>query len=161
MNEDGSGVQSLTTFESNESSPQWSPDGQSIFFSGIDTGFYAIWRMNADGTNRQPLSSSTHHHELPALSPDGNQIAFSTDSTGNYEVFLMSSTGGAEQQVTDFPGGSNGWPRWSPGGEYIAFSRQSFDGMTRQAYVMKRDGSQVTLLNLPHPWVHIMDWQPR
>ena len=160
MNADGSNVQALTLEAANETSPIWSPDGGTIFYVAIVNGNYDIWRMDPDGTNRHQLTPAVYHYDHPELSPDGSQIVFASHRGTNYELYLMSSAGVGEQQLTDFPGATNSWPRWSPGGGYIGFSRL-YDWEHREGYLMKRDGSQVTQLNLPQPWVHIMDWQPR
>jgi dipeptidyl aminopeptidase/acylaminoacyl peptidase len=161
MNADGSGVHALTTINADESATTWFPDGQAIAFSGMVGGYRQILRMNSDGTNRQQLTFISSGHDSPDVSPDGSEIVFASDHPGNWEVFLTSSAGGAEQRITTFPGGTNVLPKWSPGGEYIAFTRQPSTGLTREGYLMKRDGSQLTRLNLPEPWVIILDWQPR
>ncbi len=50
FNIDGTGLKQLTFHEGNDVSPQWSPDGNSIFFlsqRGNEAGKFNIWKVNA------------------------------------------------------------------------------------------------------------------
>ena len=67
-------------------------------------------------------------------------IAFSSGRFGNFNIWTLNLANGALQQLTS---GSeiNDHPRWSPCGQYIAFSRVTEDTSTA-IWLMNRDGSQ-------------------
>ena len=70
-----------------------------------------------------------HPYHWFDLSPDGAQVAFSYNLTGQWEVYVMPLDGSVPpQQITAGPGAKFA-PRWSPGGEQLA-------------YVLDLDGSE-------------------
>ena len=55
VNNDGSGLKSLTLDASNEGLPVWSPDGRSIAFLSDRNGTWGLWVMESDGSNQYQL----------------------------------------------------------------------------------------------------------
>jgi TolB protein len=60
MNTDGSGLTQLTTMDTNDDFPIWSPDGTKIVFGSQnqESGISDIYVMNADGSGLTRLLSS-------------------------------------------------------------------------------------------------------
>ena len=58
MNVDGSGRTQLTTNPTEDSFPDWSPDGKRIAFQSARDGNLEIYVMNADGTGQTRLTDS-------------------------------------------------------------------------------------------------------
>jgi Tol biopolymer transport system component len=152
-NVDGSGVQQLTFGEgpgSSRSSPDWSPDGTKIAFTGPGPGT-DIYVMNADGSNQtRLLNSVTRSGWDPSWSPDGTKIAFTSSiGGGNSDIFAINSDGtGAPVNLTNHPDPGPGGmpvhdedPAWSPDGTQIAFVRNI--GNPILLMVMNTDGSGV------------------
>jgi Tol biopolymer transport system component len=124
---DGTGFRNLTRSpDVNEWGPAWSPDGRQIAYSSDENGVPQIFVMDADGSNARRLSDIWG--EYPAWSPDGSRIAFASSMGGStpfgdpdYDVFVMDVGGSDETNLTTSPDSNEGYPTWSPDGEWIAF----------------------------------------
>jgi TolB protein len=123
----GRGLVNLTNApDSNEWGPALSPDGERIAFNSDRGGVPQVHVMNADGTGVRRLSEVWG--EYPAWSPNGDRIAFESYVGGttpfgdpNYDVLVMNADGSAVANLTEDPDSDDGYPTWSPDGEWIAF----------------------------------------
>jgi TolB protein len=150
MRSDGSGAHRLgnTAWTLD---PEWSPDGKRIavsgFRSGFATGAAQIFVMSADGSQARQVTLRAGYKRSPSWSPDGRMLAYSADVTDQQtaaagrescELRTVDLHSGAERVVYAF--GGYAWagygaayatgvaqcaafPRWSPRGDWIAFSR--------------------------------------
>jgi len=106
--------------------------GKIVFSAADDAGTLQIYKMNADGSNVKKLTDfetdggAVH----PSWSPDGSRIVFSTtlrSSSNGLSLYIMDADGSNmrpmnEREGSDIPTPGN-HPRWSPGGNKIAFDR--------------------------------------
>ncbi len=115
---------------------QFSPDGERIFFDGVD----GLSVINAQGGRARRLAPPQLRNLTFALSPDGSKIAISAGTGRGPEVYVISSSGGKLHRLTYNRGTEDTDPVWSPDNRKIAFTTNR-DG-NWEIYTMNVDGSQ-------------------
>ncbi len=111
--------------------PQWSPDGQQLVFTGFSNGFTDLFIINRDGTGLRRLTNDKYADLHPSWSPDGKTIAFVTDSGGetdfdllrfgNLRIALLHLDTGVTELLRNMEIGKNINPVWAPDGRSLAF----------------------------------------
>ncbi len=137
MSADGSAQTRLTFNRSFDGNISWSPDSSKLAFTSDRDGNREIYVMNADGGGLTRLTDNDRSDILPAWSPDGLRIAFSSDrpitAFGEsfpslaHDIYIMNSDGSDQTNLTQNPQVSfAAQPRWSPGGQLLAFDGRYF-----------------------------------
>jgi len=111
--------------------PQWSPDGTQLVFTGFSNGFTDLFIINRDGTGLRRLTHDKYADLHPSWSPDGRMIAFTTDRGGNTDFDLLRFSNlriaiyhldtGTIEVLGGMDAGKNINPVWSPDGRALAF----------------------------------------
>jgi len=111
--------------------PQWSPDGRQLVFTGFSNGFTDLFIINRDGTGLRRLTDDKYADLHPSWSPDGKTIAFVTDRGGetdfdllrfgNLRIALLHLESGAIDMLGNMQIGKNINPVWAPDGRSLAF----------------------------------------
>ncbi len=110
--------------------PSWAPDGQSVVFSAIVSGFSDLYSYDVEEETLSRLTNDEFGDIHPAWSPDGSTIAFVTERFttglsslmyGQYTLALMDLRTGAIQELRAFPEGKHTNPQWSPDGRSLYF----------------------------------------
>jgi TolB protein len=116
-NADGSNVKRLTK-GIEDSSPCWSPDGDTICFATKMNGRRTLAKVSAGGGEARRLSTSgAPNPSEPDWSPDGKWIAF-TSQMGDFSICVMPADGSAAPVV--LVSGQN--PSWSANSRTLVFN---------------------------------------
>jgi Tol biopolymer transport system component len=121
----------LTTATGLDDGPEYSPDGQWIYFNSVRTGLMQIWKMKPDGSEQTQITNDEFNNWFAHPSPDGKYLVFlSYDKSvsghpANQDVRLrrMTIATGQITTVARFFGGqgTQNVPNWSPDGRMVAF----------------------------------------
>jgi imidazolonepropionase-like amidohydrolase/Tol biopolymer transport system component len=144
---DGSEPRQISTMEDNSVfiSPEWAPDGKSLYISRYkpDMNAFELWRYSADGVDHKPLEQVTHAKPEPdtpkelslnalgaAVSPDGRYLYYEAktglgfDDDVNFPLWhiVRRDLKSGEEQTSISALGSAFRPRVSPDGELLAYA---------------------------------------
>jgi Tol biopolymer transport system component len=166
INAGGSGLRVLTRntmFKGGAAHPVWSPDGQTILFTGrmsLGEGARAdvrSIRSTGGGLRRLIVDASD-----PALSPDGHRIAFSRHG----DLYIASSAGNLIRRLTHGYYADSTAPDWSPDRTQIAYATALYDKHQQQVAqcltIIDADGThrhEITRRD-PNFWATSPDWRP-
>jgi len=136
---DSSKVRTLIDGPGNNFYPSWSPDGSTILFVSDRDGNRELYVADWNGARQRRLTYNVVADDNPAWHPDGKQIVYYSETGGRSrsELFILNSnkpfvydeeTGTTHSSAVKIANmnGRNTTPRFSPGGEEIAFSTNRF-----------------------------------
>jgi TolB protein len=162
---DGTGRRRLASSPGDDSHPHWSADGERIYFNSARVTpdlkadwarqWHNVFSMRRDGSDLRQHTRCQTVCTYPVPSPDGRRIAYRkiVDTPGfdwalrsiarNSEVFVADVDGSNEHNLTNHAA-YDGWPMWSPDGEWIAFaSNRGGQPNMSHLYVVRPDGKDV------------------
>lgn len=124
----------LTDAEGLDDGPDYSPDGQYIYFNSVRTGVMQIWRMHTDGSQQEQVTTDPEYGDwFPHPSPDGRWLVFlSYDKSVSghppekeISLRLMNLATGEIEEIARFFGGQGtiNVPSWSPDSRSLAYVR--------------------------------------
>jgi len=105
---DGTKLRRLRTGDTDDSHPNWSPDGQRVVFSR-DEGIVTVTR---DGGRLRRVDPEEGSYELPSWSPNGRRLVVVKHMGLDPQIYTMDLRGGALIQVTSLPPGFPAYPDW-------------------------------------------------
>jgi Tol biopolymer transport system component len=110
--------------------PAWSPDGQSIAFTGLSQGLSDLYVYDLRGSRLQRVTNDAYAEVHPSWSPDSRLIAFATDrfttnldtlALAHYELATVDPANGRVQRVQTFANADSQNPQWSGDGRQLYF----------------------------------------
>ena len=131
---DGADEVILTAGPGHRDGPDYTPDGQWIWFNSDHHGRGAdLWRIRPDGTDLTQMTDDDRVNWFPHPSPDGKTVLYLAYPTGTLghpgdlpvELRLMDPQGGDIRTIAAFRGGqgSINVPCWHPSGRRFAYAR--------------------------------------
>jgi dipeptidyl aminopeptidase/acylaminoacyl peptidase len=133
--------------DSNDYDPTWSPRGHEIAFDRNDKVIYRKGLPGSADTTKIPVvsipDSTNEFVTRPAFSPNGRKIAYChvmTSPSNHTNIYVVELPDGAPQQLTRSKTVTDAFPRWSPDGEWIYFSRYTGSGNDK-IWKVKADGT--------------------
>ena len=113
--------------------PDYTPDGQWIWFNGERDGAVDLWRIRPDGTELKRMTADETVNWFPHPSPDGRHIlylAYPAETHGHpadlsVNLRLMPAAGGPARTLCAMRGGQGtiNVPCWAPDSRRFAFMR--------------------------------------
>ena len=142
---DGANLHDVTSPHWTDFSASYSPDGNSVAFSGDRFGIIqAIYRTPANGGTPKRLTPAVQEAFWPDYRPDGHQIVFGNNfDRPHTDQWTMRPDGTHAHQISHVPAGQDlAFARYSPDGAHLV--ADLFDGTTDWLVTLNADGSGLT-----------------
>ena len=122
MNADGSQQTRITTNETSDTCPTWTPSGSHITFTSFHFSYQSsrINIMKADGSEETVLVDTHGDDGCPRWSPDGSRLVFESRQRDGNLIILTDAYGLNEVLLTD-GSAADRMPYWSTDGQWIVF----------------------------------------
>ncbi len=104
-----------------DSSPDWSPDGKVIAFSSNRTFSNQIYLLDAEVSSVNPLTAPLAAEANPVWSPSGEEIAYIVGNRFFGDIGVLNMSTGERRQLTE--GELAAGPSWSPDGTRLLYTK--------------------------------------
>ncbi len=121
----------LTLGEGHSDGPEFSADGQRVYYNCDQDGHAKIWVMQADGSDRRVLVADDRVNWFPHPSPDGRHLVYLSYPPGTeghprdlpVQLVLCDPEGGNRRVIHAMTGGQGSMnvPNWAPDSRAFAF----------------------------------------
>ena len=114
--------------------PEFSPDGEEIWFNSTRSGLMQLWKMNRDGSGLTQVTQVEANAWFPHLSPDGKRVVYLRFRKGDLEpwqhlpdkeveLWMMNRDGSDHRRLLSLFGGQGtlNVNSWAPDGKSFAF----------------------------------------
>lgn len=98
----------------------WSPDGQTLAYTGLKDGNFDIYTTDINGGPATRLTNTEGLDDGPDYSPDGKYIYINSYRTGHMQIWRMHADGSNPEQLT-FDEHSNWFAHPSPDNKWIVY----------------------------------------
>jgi TolB protein len=139
----------LVKWPSLETSPAWSPDGQTIAFVSDRQRFRqpGIYLYDIESREVKSLPFEGKYSSAPRWSPNGRQLLFEAQQEKYFQIFKYNLDTDQIQQLTFGPFNSE-QPDWSPNGQQIVFSSRR-GGVHKLYFMSAYGGRTIRVTNQP------------
>jgi TolB protein len=154
---DGSNLIQLTHDGKISVSPCISPDGESLIYTGYQSGYADVYRVSLSSGARSRIIKYPGTNSGASFSPDGGRIAVTLSKDGNPEIYVTGSSGGSARRLTHTRGVESS-PTWSPNGSELIYS--SDEGGSPQLYRISASGGSPSRLATGFGYNTEPNWSP-
>jgi Tol biopolymer transport system component len=135
---DGAPPRVLTSGNTRDRQPVYSPDGSRIAFSSNRNGNMDLWLLDVRSGALRQVTDDLAQDWDPAFTPDGKQVLWSSDRSGNLEIWIAGTDGSGARQLThDGVDAEN--PTMTSDGRYVVYTSGNPKGPG--VWRMRPDGS--------------------
>jgi Tol biopolymer transport system component len=130
MDADGGNAKRITSGDTDDRHPSWSPDGKTLAADSGSDGKREIWLIDVATAQRTQLTKLGGIASFPSFSPDGARVAFYLYRSGGTDLWTIGRDGSNPQQITKDLASEQRQQctfachgaAWSPRGDRIAIS---------------------------------------
>jgi TolB protein len=159
MSFDGGDLRALTSADTINLSPSWSPRGESLLFTSFREGRPGLFEIGIDSRAIRRVLRGRGSVVGGRYAPDGDAIAVSLEGTqGNTEIEIIDRSGERLRMLTRDPG-IDVSPSWSPDGNQIAFC--SSRGGSPQIYVVDLSSGRERRITYEGSYNTSPAWSPK
>jgi TolB protein len=155
---DGRRLRRLTTTESLNLSPSWSPNGEELAFVSWRGRQPGVYVMSAEGQLGVLNTVGGEFSSSPGWAPGGHRLAYASDLPGNTEIYLLDRRDGTNRRLTYNPAIDTS-PDVSPNGRELAFTSDRTGAP--QIYIMDAEGVNVRRVSWSGAYNESAVWSPR
>jgi len=138
----------------------WSPDSRKLAYISESEGHYNIYTVCVNDGKYTQITDTPELKRDPRWSFDGKKIAwFSMRGNSEGDIVVCSLSENKTGRITSHLRGVNSYPRWSPGGDFIAFISDG-KGMKR-LYIISYPEGKITSLPDDNYEENRPEWSPR
>lgn len=157
MDYDGRRIRRITSTDTINITPAWSPDGSELAFMSWRDRQPGVQVMSVDGELGFLKTVGGELSLAPEWSPDGQKMAYSSDADGNQEIYVLDRRSGRNTRLTRNPAIDTA-PAYSPTGRQIAFT--SDRSGNPQIYLMDAEGLNQRRFSWSGPYNESAAWSP-
>jgi TolB protein len=158
MDWDGANPHPLTSDNTVNMSPTWTPDGSALIFTSFRGGNACLYKYALGSGHISPFVVQSGVTSAASVSPDGEWVAYSASTGGNQEIFRCRLDGSSRTQLT-FSYGIDTSPSWAPTSRELVFTSDRTGDP--QVYRMDVDGANVQRLTMAGNYNETGRWSPR
>ncbi|MCY4325003.1 MAG: Tol-Pal system beta propeller repeat protein TolB [Betaproteobacteria bacterium] len=124
-------------------SPEWSPDGNSLYYVSFEQQRPIIYEFNLLRGEPRVVAAFSGNNSAPAVSPDGRWLAAALSEAGSTNIFLISMDGTRRLRMRE-SSAINTEPDFAPDGRAIAYVSDELG--SPHIYIWNQDDGSETRL---------------